>query len=158
LTIRLEKSEALAITLGISGSVKRKRTVEKEHKDDASGQESSSDDGEGEDSSEEEDDAEKEQSSSSSDDEQGGSGAQSNADQKMETSTDSSAPIDGPGDTSKGTSAAPANRLSFKEALENADKRLPQDAAIFGTSSGTDSVPAHRKLISLSSLGAKKDD
>ena len=49
LTIRLEKSEALAITLGISGSVKRKRAVEKEHKDDAPGQESSSDDDEGED-------------------------------------------------------------------------------------------------------------
>ncbi len=55
LKIRLDKSEALVISLGTSGSVKRRRTAEQEHKDDGSDQESSSDDDEDEDGGEDED-------------------------------------------------------------------------------------------------------
>ncbi len=36
--IRLDKAEALVITLGTSSSVKRRRTVEQEHEDDGSDQ------------------------------------------------------------------------------------------------------------------------
>jgi hypothetical protein len=45
----------------------------------------------------------------------------------------------------------------FKEALEISRNNRSQDASI-GTSTGMDSVPAHRKLITLCSLCTRKDD
>jgi hypothetical protein len=79
------------------------------------------------------------------------------ANQVMEPAIDLSVSSTGPDKDSKKTSAAPVNRLSFKQALEISKNNRSQGAAI-GTSTGTDSVPSHRRLITLSSLGTKKDD
>jgi hypothetical protein len=59
--------------------------------------------------------------------------------------------------TSKGTDVASASGLSFKEALGAPREHRPQGVTM-GVSSGTEAVPAHQKLITLSSLGTRKDD
>ena len=91
LKIRLDKSEALVITLGTSSPVKRKRTAQQEHKDDGSDQGSSSDGDEDEDGGEDEDEQEQ-SSSSSSYNGQEGTEAPPGADQDMRKSPDLSAP------------------------------------------------------------------
>ncbi len=68
-----------------------------------------------------------------------------------------SAPRTDPGKTDKGKDAAPATRSSYREALEAPKEQHARDATM-STSSGTDSVPAHRRMITLSSLGIKKND
>jgi hypothetical protein len=158
LKIRLDRAEALAISLGTPKPNKRSRTDEQEHKDDGSDHEPSSSDDEDEDGGEDEDEREQSNhSSSSSDDGQSGAGAQPGTDQNMETSPDLSAPRTDPGKTDKGKDTATTTRSSYREALEAPKEHHARDA-IMSTSSGTDSVPAHNKLITLSSLGIKKND
>jgi cobalamin biosynthesis protein CobT len=146
--------------MGTPESIKRKRAF-REQDDNEKGSEgtSSSDNGEEKRDGEDEGDGASEQSSSSSpsEDEGGEKEHQQQSDQVMESAIDLSVSPTEPDKTCKETSAAPANRLSFKQALEITRNNRAQDAAI-GTSTGTDSVPAHRKLITLSSLGNKKDD
>ena len=156
---RLDKAESLAIRLGTPNPSKKRRAASSLERDgDGSEGTSSSDNGE-EESDEDEDDGVSEQSSSSSppEDEGGEREQQQQTDQVMEPAIDLSVSLTDPDKASKETSAAPANRLSFKQALEITRNNRAKDAAI-GTSTGTDSVSAHRKLITLSSLGNKKDD
>jgi hypothetical protein len=111
--IRLDKAEALAISLGTTKPSKKSRTDEQEHEDDESDHGSSSSDDEDEDGNEDEDEQEQsDHSSSSSNNEQGGAGAQRSTDQIMETSKDLSAPRTDPKKTDKEKDAAPANRAS----------------------------------------------
>ncbi len=155
---RLDKAEALVISLGTANPGKKSRTDEQEHKDDGSDYGSSSSDDEDEDGGEDEDEREQsDHSSSSSDNGQGGAGGQPGADQNMETSPDLGAPRTGPKKTDKVKDAAPANRTSYREALKAPKEHQSRDATI-GTSSGTDAAPAPTKLLTLSSLSNKKGD
>jgi hypothetical protein len=155
---RLDRAERLVCSMGTPKSIKRKRAFREQDNNEKGSKRTSSSDNDAEESDgEDEDDRVSEQSSSSSSPSEDGNDeveTRRSADQVMETSIDLSMSPTDPDETSKGTDAAPANRLSFKEALEISGRNLSQDVAI-GTLSGTDSVPAHRKLITLSSLGAK---
>jgi hypothetical protein len=146
--------------MGTPESIKRKRAF-REQEDNEKGSEgtSSSDSGEEESDGEDEGDGASDQSSSSSpsEDEGGEKEHQQQSDQVMELSIDLSVSPTDPDKASKETSAAPVNRLSFKQALEISKNNRSQGAAIV-TSTGTGSVPSHRRLITLSSLGIKKDD
>jgi hypothetical protein len=157
---RLDKAESLAISLGNPNPGKKRRTADSlERDEDGSEGTSSSDNDEEESDGEDEDDGASEQSSSSfpSEDEGGEKEHQQQSNQVMEPTIGLSVSPTDPDKTSKETSAGPANRLSFKQALEISKNSRSQGAAI-GTSTGTDSVPAHRRMITLSSLGTKKDD
>ncbi len=118
---RLDKAEALVISLGTANPGKKSRTDEQEHKDDGSDHGSSSSDDEDEDGGEDEDEREQsDHSSSSSDDGQGGAGGQPGADQNMETSPDLGAPRTDPKKTDKGIDAAPApTKLLTLSSLSN---------------------------------------
>ncbi len=82
------------------------------------------DDGEEESDGEDEDDGASEQSSSSplSEDEGGEKEQQQQTDQVMQPAVDLSVSPTDPDKASKETSAAPANKLSFKQALEISKK------------------------------------
>ncbi len=75
----------------------------------------------------------------------------------MEASKDSSAPRIDPKRTDKEKDAAPANRTSYREALEAPKEQHSRDA-ILDTSSGTEADRAPTKLLTLSSLSNKKGD
>ena len=156
----MDKAESLVISLGTPNPGKKRRAADSLERDENGSEGTpSTDNGEEESDGEDESDDASEQSSPSSpsEDESGEKEHQQQPDQVMESAIDLSASPTEPTKTSKETSTAPVNRLSFKQALEITRNNRAKDTSI-GTSTGTDSVPAHRKLITLSSLGIKKDD
>ena len=157
---RLDKAESLAISLGTPDLGKKRRAAGSLERDDERSEgATSSDDGEEESDGDEEEDGSSERSSSSSHsgEEGGEQEQQQQPDQVMEPAIDLSVSPTDPVEDGKETSAAPANRLSFKQALEISKKNRSQSAAV-STKAKTDPVPSHRKMITLSSLGTKRDD
>jgi hypothetical protein len=157
---RLDKAESLAISLGTPDLGKKRRAAGSLERDDEGSEgATSSDDGEEESDGDEEEDSSSERSSSSSHsgEEGGEQEQQQQPDQVMEPAIDLSVSPTDPVEDGKETSAAPANRLSFKQALEISKKNRSQSAAV-STKAKTDLVPSHRKMITLSSLGTKRDD
>jgi hypothetical protein len=161
LKARLNKAESLVFRLGTPEFIKKRGTSRRPTKEQEEGSDrtSSSEDGEDEDSSEDEDDDEQERSSSSSsEDERGGAESQQSADQNMEASIDLGISPTEPAEANQRTGTLlPATRPSFSEALDSSQGHLSRDVTMDG-STGTEVTPAHRKLITLSSLSNKKDD
>jgi hypothetical protein len=97
-------------------------------------------------------------SSTSSEDERIGAGTQQGAEQNTSVPIDLSVSPTEPTGNDKGTDLPlPVAKPSFKEALVSSQGQPSQDVTMDGPS-GTENTPTLRKLITLSSLGGKRDD
>jgi hypothetical protein len=150
---RLNKAERLVFSMGTPESIRKRDTsgAQERKEEEAT---SSDDDGDV-------DGAEQGHSSSSStssEDEHIGTKTQQSAEQNKSAPIDLSVSPTEPAGSNKGTSfPLPATRPSFKEALVSSQDQSSQDVTMDG-SSGTEAAPTLRRLLTLSSLGGRKDD
>jgi hypothetical protein len=150
---KLNEAERLVFSMGIPESIRKGGTSSRQERREEEAP-SSDDDEDGDDAKQ----GRSSSSSSSSEDEHEGTESQQSADQNKKSQIDFSTSPTEPAETNKGRSAPlPAARPSFREVLVSSQEKSSQDVTMDG-STGTEVVHTLRKLITLSSLGGRKND